>query len=166
MPSTLNLPKISDIVEESLRNGWRTIRLMLSDAEIDAYLEPMDAEQSAAIRAMRSLIVELNPDLVEEIDTGKWFRGLLTYHTGDKIFVFALGPLTGGYTTFHSMAYYGSTALQERHGAALKKFLSGKSCMKFKNFADLPEAAIRDIAGSTSSYMQVAREIFAKRKKK
>ena len=139
---------------------------MLTRLEIDNYLESMTAEQAASIRSVRSLIVELNPYLVEEIDTGKWFGGMLTYYTEDRINVFALGPLTGGFTTFHMMAFYGSKVLQERHVEALKKLLSGKSCIKFRNFSDVPEDALRDIIGATPKYAEVAREMFAKRKKK
>jgi len=139
---------------------------MLSTEEIDTYLEPMTADQAANIRAIRGLIGEIAPDLVEEIDAGKWFGGLLTYHTPDRVFVLALGPLTAGVTTFHMMAFYMSPVLQERHGAALKKFQGGKSCIKFKRFADVPEDAIRDIVASTPKYAEIAREMFAKRKKK
>jgi hypothetical protein len=64
------------------------------------------------------------------------------------------------------MAYYCSKVLQDTHGPALKKFLSGKSCMKFKHSADVPEDALRGIVGSTPNFLPVARETFAKRKKR
>ena len=139
---------------------------MLSDEQLEGYLEPMTEEQRAGIRAVRGWVADANLDLIEEIDTGKWFGGLLTYHSDDRIFVFALGPLKDGFTTFHMMAFYGSKVLQERHVEALKKLLSGKSCIKFRNFSDVPEDALRDIIGATPKYAEVAREMFAKRKKK
>jgi len=139
---------------------------VLTDERIDAYLAPLSGEQADCVRGVRSVIQELNSDLIEEIDEGKWFGGLLTYYTGDRIHVFALGPLTGGNTTFHSMAYYGSTALQERHGAALKRLQSGKSCFKLQRIDQFPVDALRDIVAATPRYAEVAREMFAKRKRK
>ena len=139
---------------------------MLSKEQIDAYLEPMTAEQSASIRSIRDMIAELNLHLHEEIDKGKWFGGQLTYYTEDRIHAYALGPLTGGFTTFHMMPFYGSKTLQERHGPALKKLLSGKSCIKFKTYSQIPEDALRDILAATPKYAELAREMFAARKKK
>lgn len=138
---------------------------MLSDEQLEGYLEPMTEEQRAGIRAVRGWVADANLDLIEEIDTGKWFGGLLTYHSDDRIFVFALGPLKDGFTTFHMMAFYGSKALQERHGPALMKLLSGKSCIKFKHVSQVPEEALRDIIAATPKYLEVAREMFAKRKR-
>jgi hypothetical protein len=137
---------------------------MLAPEEIDDYLAPMTEHQNASIRAVRRLITELNPDLIEEIDTGKWFGGKLVYYTSDRIHVFALGPLLDGFSTFHMMAYYGSPALQERHGADLKKLLTGKSCIKFRDFSQIPEPAIRDIISATPIYAETARAFLAKRK--
>ena len=138
---------------------------MLTQEEFDAYLAPMTPEQNACIRSVRSLILEATSNLIEEIDAGKWFGGLLTYYTEDRIHAYALGPLKGGYTTLHMMPYYGSTVLQERHGVAFKKILSGKSCIKFKDVSQIPVEAIRDIVASTPKYAEVAREMFAKRKR-
>jgi hypothetical protein len=118
---------------------------MLSNDIIAKYLEPLTAEQQVSIQAFRRLLIAQAPSLVEQIDEGKWFVGLLTYSLPTGQFAFALGPRAHGFTTFHMMPYYESKALQERHGAALKKFLSGKSCIKFKNYADLPEESLADI---------------------
>ena len=118
--------------------------LMLSDAEFDHYTASLEPHQAGAISAVRNLIRELNPGVVERIDDGKWFVGLLTYSTPEGAFLYALGPRSGR-TTFHMMAYYGSKALQERHGPSLKPFLTGKSCIRFDSFEQLPEGALRDI---------------------
>lgn len=139
---------------------------MLSDQEFSKYVSSCNKDQTDNILAVRELILEHCPDLVEAVDDGKWFGGLLTYNTPTGMFVYALGPRTGGFTTFHMMPYYGSTGLQERHGPLLKKFLTGKSCIKFKQFAELPEASIRDILGSTSRFIEVATAMMAQRKKK
>lgn len=128
---------------------------MLESEAIEEYLRPLTGDQAHAIRSIRALIFELNPRLVETVDEGKWFGGLLTYNTTDGMFVYALGPRTGGCTTFHMMAYYCSASLQERHAAALKRVLSGKSCIKFKRYADVPEDALRDIISSAPAMKEL-----------
>lgn len=139
---------------------------MLTDEQIDIYLAPLTPEQATNIRAVRAMILEQNLAWEEEIDEGKWFGGLLVYYVDQRIYAFALGPRSGGFTTLHMMAYYGSAVLNERHGAALKKFASGKSCIKFKDFSQVPQDAIRDIIAYTPTYADIAREMFAARKKK
>jgi hypothetical protein len=136
---------------------------MLTEEQIAAYLEPLTAEQSEAIRAIRLRIAEHNPSLVEAIDEGKWFRGLLTYTMPDGTFVYALGPRAGGQTTFHMMPYYASAELQARHAAALKPLLTGKSCIQFARYSQVPEDALCDIIGSASKVMQAAMEMQAGR---
>ena len=129
---------------------------MLTEEQIAAYLEPLTAEQAEAIRAVRKLIAEYDPSLVEAIDEGKWFGGLLTYTIPDGMFVYALGPRAAGRTTFHMMPYYASAVLQERHGAALKPFLTGKSCIQFARYSQIPENAIRDIMSSAKAVLETA----------
>lgn len=137
---------------------------MLPPNELDAYLETLTEEQAANVRALRGMILEKMPEIVEAVDTGKWFGGLLTYYTADAVFTFALGPLSGGFTTFHMMPYYSTPALQERNGEALKKLMTGKSCMKFKSISQVPEASLRDILDSTPAYVELARLMIANRR--
>ena len=138
---------------------------MLSNEDFEDYLTKLDASQADCVRTLRTIIRQSETALTEEIDAGKWFGGLLTYYTEDRIHAFALGPRKGGFTTFHMMPYYGSNALQERHGLALKSFLSGKSCVKFKVASQIPIDAIQDIVGSTPKYAELARAMVANRKK-
>jgi len=139
---------------------------MLDDKTFDDYLSPNSEDQRDSIAAVRQLIHERCPALVEAIDEGKWFGGLLTYHTEGGMFLYALGPRAGGFTTFHMMPFYGSAVLRERHEANLKKFLTGKSCIKFKRFSELPEASIRDILDSTPKFLEVAAEMMGERRKR
>ena len=121
---------------------------MLPDSAIENYLKTLSADQAENIRSVRRLVLEQRPDAVEEIDQGKWFTGLLTYTTKSGVFLFALGPRKDGKTTFHMMPYYASSDLQQRHGECLKRFLTGKSCIRFKHFADLPLDALQEILAS------------------
>jgi hypothetical protein len=137
---------------------------MLSPQEIDDYVGSLTADQAASVRFIRTLLLETSPDLIEKVDDGKWFRGLLTYDTPDGIFAYALGPLSGGLTTFHMMPFYGCKELRDLHGAALKPFISGKSCIRFRNAEQLPQDSLRDIVGRTDAYAQIAKQIMDSRK--
>ncbi len=131
---------------------------MLTDTELKEYIAALTQDQAEAIQAIRRLVVRQNPTLEEQVDAGKWYTGLLVYSAPGLGTLFALGPRPKGFTTFHMMPYYGSTALQQRHGAALKRFLTGKSCIKFKRYADLPEDALRDITGRAAEVVTTALE--------
>jgi len=139
---------------------------MLTDEIIDDYLAPLHPNQREGIRALRTLLLDNDPALVEAIDDGKWFRGLLTYYTPTGEFLYALGPRAGDATTFHMMAYYVSPALQERHGPALKRFLTGKSCMQFRRYSELPEDALRDIVHSSKEIVKTAMQMRDAQKKR
>jgi hypothetical protein len=136
---------------------------MLPKETIKKYLELLDPEQTESIEAIRTLLAANAPNLNEQIDDGKWFKGLLTYSLPSGQFAFALGPRANGLTTFHMMPFYGLPELQKQHGSALKKFLSGKSCIKFRSYTDLPEKSLIDIitngtASSPTIYAQYERK--------
>lgn len=136
---------------------------MLSNDEFEDYLRPLGTDQVASIRAVRALILEISPHLTEAIDSGKWFSGLLTYTAPGGVFAYALGPRSGGFTTLHMMPYYASPTLQQRHGGALKKLLSGKSCIRFKHFSDIPEGVLSDIFISGPAALEEAVKARAER---
>ncbi len=138
----------------------------LSDQQLADYTKALSPEQAAAIHKLRDLILEYSPSLNESIDTGKWFGGMLIYNTPEGTFVYAVGPRKNGYTAFHMMPYYSSSELQQKHGQELKKILSGKSCIKFKSYDEVPEAAIRDILKNAPAIMVEVQTFLAKRKAK
>lgn len=118
---------------------------MLTNDEFNAYLSPLNEDQRECVTALRALVREKCPDLVEAIDEGKWFKGLITYTSPSGVFLYGLGPRKGGATTFHMMPFYGSAELKARHGEAFKKVLSGKSCIQFKRLDEVPMDAIADV---------------------
>lgn len=118
---------------------------MLTEEVFATYLAPLTPLQAEGVWELKKLINKYAPNLEEQIDNGKWYKGLITYKTPDGNFVYAVGPRTGGFTTFHMMPYYASGDLQTHYGAELKKFLSGKSCIQFKQFSDIPKEALVDI---------------------
>jgi hypothetical protein len=122
-------------------------------SELERYLANVTDRQARNIQSLRTLILARHPDSIEAVDQGKWFGGMLTYTSPEGMFLFAVGPRNDGTTSFHAMIYYCSPQLNEKHGIALKKFLTGKSCMKFKEFEDLPLEAVTDIIGADTTAM-------------
>ncbi len=118
---------------------------MLSESELSEYLAALTPDQVAIIRLIRPLILESNPTLVEIVNEERWLGGLLTYNLPAGAFVYALGPVKSGKTTLHLMPYYASKELQDKHGATLKKLLTGKSCIQMKTVADVPVNVLNDI---------------------
>ena len=135
---------------------------MISSDELKIYLSPLTESQKTSISELKKLINTHAPNLEEQVDNGKWYKGLITYKTTDGNFVYAIGPRAGGFTTFHMMPYYASVNLQTHYGPELKKFLSGKSCVQFKHFDDLPKSALVDIIKQGPRIMS---EAFAQHKK-
>jgi hypothetical protein len=117
----------------------------MNSKEIGIYVKNLNPEQNKAIQKMRAFVLRYNPSLKEKINKSKWLTGLIMYSSPTGVHAYALGPRGKNMTTFHMMPYYGSPKLQAKHGAALKKFLTGKSCIQFKNFEDLPKKAMMDI---------------------
>jgi hypothetical protein len=132
--------------------------MQLPNEAFDAYAAELDPNQLEAVRVLRNLMKECEPGLDESVDTGKWWGGLLVY--GNKVVgpLYALGPRSGGRSTFHMTPLYCSKPHQERHGDALKKFATGKSCITFTDVNELPLDALRDICTGGSAHFQKAME--------
>ena len=116
----------------------------MTDHEFEVYLSGLTADQRESLRALRSLIGRHASGLEETVNAGRWLNGLVFYSFAGQM-VYAIGPKGSTKTTFHMMPFYGSPELQERHGAVLAPFLTGKSCIAFRRLADLPVYALEDI---------------------
>ena len=131
---------------------------------VEKYLSELEPQQKANVLEIRKLIQKYAPGLTEKVSDGKWLKGLIVYTTTEGYFVYALGPRSRGKTTFHMMPYYGSPVLQKRYGSSLKEFMSGKSCILFKQVDDLPHAALKEIIGSgTKKYRAMMNQMTKKR---
>jgi|GEM_PF-1926267 len=143
--------------------------LMLPEANLNEYLAKASDNQNRCIRQVRDWILAAYPQAKEEIDTGKWFGGLLTFSTPGGFFLYALGPRRADHTTLHMMPYYGAAELQAKWGPSLKKLMTGKSCMEFRTQEEIPEDALKDIFGYTETFIaqweKMAAEKAAKKKK-
>lgn len=124
----------------------------MTDDEFDSFLLACSDDQVAALRELRSLIRRNCDGLDETLNSGKWLKGFVFYSTSGQM-IYAMGPKGKGLTSLHLMPYYGSPTLQERHGAALSQFLTGKSCIAFRRYSDLPVDALTDIIGKGTPVM-------------
>lgn len=126
---------------------------MLEDRDIDAYTTDLTPDQASAVREIRAVIAVHAPFLDETVNEGRWLNGLLFYSVGETM-VLALGPKGTTKSVFHMMPYYASPTLQARHGDALSRFLTGKSCITFARYEDLPAGVVPDIVASGAPVMR------------
>jgi len=141
--------------------------MRLTDDQFSEYLLAADSNQSNSIRILRSFLLECEPNLHESICTDKWFNGLIVFSMENGTMVYALGPRSGGKTTFHMMPYYCNATMQQRHGEALKKFMTGKSCLSCKDASELPFDALREIVtGGTANVQKALAALDESRKSK
>lgn len=124
----------------------------MTDNDFDLWLDTFSNDQIDNMRSLRSLIIEHTNELDESVNEGKWLTGYVFY-SKESSMVYAIGPKGKLNTTLHMMPFYGSALLQERHGKALAPFLTGKSCIAFRKFSDLPINNLIDILTSETPRM-------------
>lgn len=116
----------------------------MTDEDFERWLQSYSEDQIDSLRRLRSLIIEHTNGLEESLNDGKWLKGYVFYSSGSNM-IYAIGCKGNSKTTLHMMPFYGSAVLKERHGAALTPFLTGKSCIAFQKFSDLPISTLIDI---------------------
>lgn len=113
------------------------------------HLTMSTAHQQEQINSILELVRTHAPNLVEMDGDTKWTTGNIVFKYPDYKkegdYVFMVGALKSGKTTFHLMPLYGVPGMAQKYSQELKSFAAGKSCINFKNYADLPEAALIDI---------------------
>lgn len=119
--------------------------MTLTDDQFAAYLAALTPDQADIVRELRALIRRAEPELDEKIGEGKWYSGLLTYALPGHDVIYALGPRAAGFITFHIYPYYVSPELQQKHGETPRKLLSGRSCLRLRDAAQLPMEALEEI---------------------
>jgi hypothetical protein len=116
----------------------------MTDEDFDLWFQAFSEDQIKSLRSLRFLIMEHTNGLQESVNDGKWLTGFVFYSIGSSM-IYAIGLKGKLKTTLHMMPFYGSAELQERHGTALSSFLTGKSCIAFRKYSDLPISNLVDI---------------------
>lgn len=117
-----------------------------------------------------TFIRENTTGLIEKPGDSKWTAGHTTFAFPDDIqgmYTYMIGALKNGKVTWHIMPLYGVSEMREKWSAALEPFVSGKSCINFNNFDDLPQNALIDITHTgTGMFKKEMEAYYAKRQKK
>lgn len=121
------------------------------------------------IEATLAFIRKHQAELVELPGDSKWTSGYKVFRydsDGEGLYTFMVGALKNGKVTWHIMPLYGVTEIKDKWLDQLQPFVSGKSCINFKKFSDLPEDALIDIVKRGSKlFKEVMIEYHNKRKK-
>jgi hypothetical protein len=86
--------------------------------------------------------------LIEKPGDSKWTKGHTVFafpEDGPGLYTYMVGALKSGKVTFHVMPMYGVAEMKEKWTQVLAPFTSGKSCLNFDKFGDLPKDALLDI---------------------
>lgn len=133
-------------------------------------LSNADEHQQAQIDKIVDLVTKLAPDLELIPGNSKWSEGNLVFRypgSDDGVYAFMLGALKNGKTTFHMMPYYGLPDMRAKYDEVFKPFISGKSCINFKNYDDLPLNALEDVVeNGTPAFKPIWEEYHKKNQKK
>lgn len=127
------------------------------------YRNAPSAETLAEVDKTLQFIRKYAPELTEQAGTSKWTDGHTVFFdpaTTPDQFVFMVGALKNGKVTWHLMPMYGVPELKERWTEALKPFASGKSCIHFRQFNELPQDALQDIVKhGAPRFSEIVREM-------
>lgn len=102
----------------------------------------------AEIERVLAFIRKHSQGLIEKSGDSKWTHGYCLFCNKEDapgFYTHMVGALKNGKVTWHIMPLYGVAELKEKWPDALKPFVSGKSCIQFNRFSDLPHDAILDI---------------------
>jgi len=100
--------------------------------EVEAYFQALAPERRSALEELRSLILEVAPDVVETMK----YR-MPTYEYEDVLCSLA--------SQKHYMSLYMDTGIVEKYREKLAGLSVGKSCIRFKRLEDLPLDTIRQM---------------------
>lgn len=120
------------------------------------------------INKVLSFIRQHAKGLIEKPGDSKWTEGNCLFSFEDDqpgFYTFMVGALKNGKVTWHMMPMYGVVDMKKKWGKELSPFTSGKSCIQFKKFDDLPREALLDIVkNGTAMFQQVMLEHRANKK--
>ena len=132
----------------------------------------MDAtdQQAAEIDRVRAFIRDNAPDLIETAGDSRWTEGKILFRfESDEpgMYAYMVGPLKNGKVSWHLMPLYAVESIRDACEAALKPFITGKSCIAFQHFDDLPlEALTTLVRDGTPLFHEAMEAHLAKRKRR
>jgi len=133
------------------------------------YKNNPNAETLKQIEDTIKFIRQHSKNLTEKPGDSKWTDGHCVFcFANDEpgMYAYMVGALKSGKVTLHMMPMYGVAEMKEKWSEDLKPFVSGKSCINFKSFEDLPIAALLDIVQrGTGMFKEEMTAYYAKRKK-
>jgi len=115
-----------------------------------------------------NFIRQHSKNLVEKPGDSKWTLGQTVFAFPDNksgMYTYMVGALKSGKVTWHMMPIYGVTLMKEKWQESLASFKSGKSCIQFKSFDELPSDAITDIVRNGTPLFKTEMDSYNARRK-
>ena len=137
----------------------------MPDTAFEAAIAEWSPAQQVRAREVRAAIAASAAELREWVNVGPWMTGYVYYGVGDDM-VAAIGPTAKDSVSVHLMPYYAAPGLRARHEADLGRFVSGKSCLRFRPSDTFPAAAVTAVVAATPDYLAVVAAFRAARTKK
>lgn len=134
------------------------------------YKNNPNKETLVEIEKTLSFIRKHDKSLLEKPGDSKWTNGHTVFcfeNDEPGMYTHMIGALKSGKVTWHMMPMYGVTEMKDRWSNEMSPFVSGKSCINFKTFDELPIEAIENIVSEGGPLFKLAMDAYyAKRKKK
>ncbi len=125
-------------------------------------------QQDETIDRVRAFIREHAPDLIETGGDSRWTVGnILFRYESDApgMYAYMVGPLKNGKVSWHLMPLYAVESIREKCSEPLKPFISGKSCIQFARFDDLPLETLRLLVTDGTPLFKEAMEAHLRKRK-
>jgi len=132
------------------------------------YKNDPSSETLAEINKTLVFIREHTIGLVEKAGDTKWTQGQTVFSYSDNelhTYVYMIGALKSGKVTWHIMPYYAIEVLRNKWSQDLVPFISGKSCINFDKFDDLPIEALTNIVVDGTRQFKCVLSDFEQKKK-
>jgi len=127
-------------------------------------------QQDTEIDRVRAFIREHAPYLIEAAGDSRWTEGKILFRfESDEpgMYAYMVGPLKNGKISWHLMPLYAVESIRDQCEALLKPFVTGKSCIAFRSFDDLPLDTLTTVVRDGTPAFQEAMEAhLAKRKRR
>ena len=115
----------------------------------EEYIASLDEPRRAEIAELHSLIRELAPDLVPEVDRG--MLGYGSYHYRYESGREGDAPIIGLSSRARYISLYANVGVAEKHRDLLPAADIGKSCIRFKRLGDVDRGVLAKVIEETAA---------------